>query len=71
MTERQLKLLLKHCLLFMKKIKKLNPSIIVYLQITEPLRKLWMIDKCILALKKIKNWKQHLWLENFIKIFGK
>ena len=43
---------LKHCLMFMKKIKKISPSIIVYLQITEPLRKLWMIDKCILALKK-------------------
>ena len=31
-----------------------GPSIIVYLQITEPLRKLWMIDKCIQTLKKNK-----------------
>ena len=43
---------LKHCLIYMKKIKKISPSIIVYLQITEPLRKLWMIDKCIQTLKK-------------------
>ena len=46
---------LKHCLLFMKKQKKIKPTIIVYLQITEPLRKLWMIDKCIMTLKKSKN----------------
>ena len=39
----------------MKKIKKISPSIIVYLQITEPLRKLWMIDKCIQTLKKNKK----------------
>ena len=46
---------LKHCLIYMKKLKKVSPSIIVYLQITEPLRKLWMIDKCIQTLKKNKK----------------
>ena len=62
---------LKHCLMFMKKIKKISPSIIVYLQVTEPLRKLWMIDKCILTLKKNKKLIQPSWLKNIIKIFGK
>ncbi len=46
---------LKHCLKYMNKIKKIRPSIIVYLQITEPLRKLWMVDKCILTLKNNKK----------------
>ena len=55
----------------MKKLKKVSPSIIVYLQITEPLRKLWMIDKCILTLKKIKKLTQLSWPKNFIRIFGK
>ena len=41
---------LRHCLKFLNK-KKLYPTIVVYLQITEPLRKLWMIEKCIKVLK--------------------
>ena len=46
---------LKHCLLYMQNKEKLKPTIILYVQITEPLRKLWMIDKCILNLKNNKK----------------
>ena len=58
---------LKHCLLFMKKQKKIKPTIIVYLQITEPLRKLWMIDKCIMTLKKSKNIETAFMAKKFYK----
>ena len=43
---------LKHCLIYMKKLKKVSPSIIVYLQITEPLRKLWMMRQMYTNVKK-------------------
>jgi|TARA_B110000858_G_scaffold164064_1_gene189960 CMP-N,N'-diacetyllegionaminic acid synthase len=64
---------LKHCLQYMQNKKKLKPTIIVYLQITEPFRKLWMVDKCILALKKnqkietaymAKKFYKNIWKSN-------
>ena len=63
---------LRHCLKFLNK-KKLYPKIIVYLQITEPLRKLWMIEKCIKVLKNrkeidtafmVKKFYKNLWEKN-------
>ena len=63
---------LRHCLKFLNK-KKLYPKIVVYLQITEPLRKLWMIEKCIKVLKKrkeidtafmVKKFYKNLWEKN-------
>ena len=58
---------LKHCLIYMKKMKKINPSIILYLQVTEPLRKLWMINKCIMTLKKNKNIETAFMAKKFYK----
>ena len=48
------------------KQKKLYPKII-YLQITEPLRKLWMIEKCIKVLKNRKEIDTAFMVKKFYK----
>ena len=58
---------LKHSLLFVNKKMKFYPKIIMYVQITEPFRKLWMIEKCIKALKKNKKLDTSFMAKKFYK----